>query len=902
MTRLGILVIGVRWRCCVLCGVWLACLAMLVLAAQSRAASYSPDDAFYWSLPGAAAIAVSPDGNFVYVANSSLKRIEEFDSDGVLARNWIYNKHLQAPSSVTTDDFGNVYVLYPHEEEIVKYTADGKKVLASWNVPFARAIAASRGGRLYVLTNFLNAVGVYNSEGTSIGGFVANLPGQWFPNTSFSGYLWPQSGYDAPYKTVATEIAVDASGNPIVVGDSVQALSNPEPDCSEEDSFQHIDTHPYPDPLVSGEAARFTPAGTPIAYGWLSESQQSCYAGIWQVVPGRFAAYGWQNSGTNPGAVAADPNGGDVYATSGDELGAIHLRSDLGNTTINVNAPSYSCFSIDCTARDWDLIAGNPPTGVALDCHSNLYMLSPAGFVAKFIDQDPVPPGSCVTPNRFSEAPPPTLAVLKFHIGKIGKEKVLAGCSGKLCGGTLSLRSSSPLCRSCTLSRPHHFRIGPGLRRTISLQLTGLGRRLLLTDPGLPIKVLGRLTGGRTFAQQEALRQPTTLGARCAFPGSSGGVATVSGTLAPADGGKRITIQYLPPQSAGLLIPAVQRTVRANRTGDFHDSYSLNGAGKWIIAASWAGDRTQEPAAARPCSGAVQQIPTRITLTCPTGSSAGAPSPFSGGLSGAAAGAAVALDYEAPPGVDASHDVVAGDAGQFSDSFSPTEPGAWLALAHYKGDAGHAPAEAACQFTVAPADFSIAATPTSGSVQQGASVSATVNTAVTSGTPQALSLSASGGPGAVTFSPASITAGSSSTVTFKAAADATPGAYSISLTAAGGWATHATTYMLTVLAPSTVTLECAANANRQSISCSGALTSGGVGIGGAQIMLTYQPPAGGGSSTVDLTHTAADGTYSDTLNAPVGSLLAPGSWHVQAQFGGDGTHAPASESQTVVVP
>lgn len=887
----------------------LASLAALALAGQAHATSYDPSDAFYWKMPSgdsATAIATSSDGNFVYVTDPGAKRIIEFDSDGALLRGWTYKK--EAPGSITTDAFGDVYVLYPQTGTIVKFSGEAKKVkvLASWNVPFAGSIAATPSGNVFVLTNFLNAVGEYNTTGKSIGGFVANLPGQWFPaRPSDPGFAGtnnsPQSGYDPPYKTVATRIAVDPSGDPIVVGASYQALSDPQPDCSLTEQEYNIDTRPYPDPLVSGEAVRFTPGGTPVAHGWLSESQQSCIWGFHNLGYANFA-YGWQSDATDPLGVAVDPNTGDIYAVPGNwELGAIHLLAKYGLDNENVDVNAASTYGFD---HNWDLIAGNPPAGVTVDCRSDLYMIAGGGavgsLIAKFIDQDPVPSGSCVNLSRF-RAPPPTLAVFKFHVGKIGKGTVWAGCSGRLCNGSLSLVSSSSLCRNCVLSRPHHFRIAPGLQRPLSLRLTGLGRHLLDIHPGLAIKIDGRLKGGRTFAVRETLRKPSTLGARCTFPGTAGGAAAVSGTLAPAHGGEWITVQYLPPYANGLLLPAVQRTVRTNRFGRFADSYSLGAAGRWIIAVSWAGDRTHEPAAPQPCLGTVQPNSTRITLTCPTGSSVGVPAPVSGGLSGAPAGAAVALDYEEPPGTDIGHQVTTGNGGDFNDSLTPMASGLWLALAHYRGDAGHAPAEAVCQFVVSPPGFTIAVTPSKGSVQQGKSVNATVSTAVTSGTAQTLTLSASGAPGAVTFSPATITAGGSSTVTFSAPANATPGTYTITLTATGPSASNSTTYRLTVLAPSALILRCTADPNRRFISCSGRLTSGAAGIGGAQIKLSYQPP-GGGSATVDTTSTAAAGSYSDMLNAPAGSLLASGNWQVQARFAGDVAHAPASKSQTVTVP
>jgi hypothetical protein len=882
-----------RWLGCAA----LVCLSGLALAGPAHAATYSPGAAFYWTLPAdygvyhPSAIAVSPDGNLVYVADGMLRHVIEYTSDGVLVRTWPWKKTLGTPTSITTDGAGAVYVLYGQTEMIVRYSADGKTVLGSKKVPFARAIAASGAGRVYVLTNFLNAVGVFNVKGKSIGGFVANLPGQFFPKTGLAPDpgIVPETGYDPPYKTVATEIGVDRSGNPIVVGESRQARNDEEPDCSYAIDRDGIDNHPYPDPLVSGEAARFSPTGTHTGYGWLTESPWDCLSG-----------FGWRSGATNPTGMAVDPNSGDVFATSDSDLGVIHLRSDLENTDHNVNAYGPPCYSYTCSGpvRDWELIAGNPPNGVAVDCHSNLYMLS-AGYgdsryVTKFLDTEHPLPSSC--PSRFAAAPP-TMHVFKLGVGKLGPMKVLAGCSGSLCSGSLVVRSSSSLCPNCTLSVPGHFRIGAGLQRTLTLRLNGAGRRLLRTHPGLPSKVLGRLRGGQRFSQTEALRGPAILMAKCSVPGIFGGPATVSGTLSPSHAGERIRVEYLPPQSGGALLPAVQHTALTNHAGHFTDRLTLHTAGRWMVFATWAGDRTREPAAALPCAGTVAKIPTHVALTCPTGSSAGSPAQFSGTLS--EADVPLAVVYEAPSRTTIGHVVSSGRAGSFTDAFSPSEPGAWQALAHYKGDSNHAGAEAVCRFRVAPDDFSVSVTPSSGSVAPGGSVNATLNTVVTSGASQTVFLGASGAPGPVTFSPTTITTGGSSNVTIAAPANAAPGSHTISLSAAGPWATHSTTYTLTVRKPSSLTLQCTPDLNRHFISCTGQLTSGGAGINGAQITLTYTPPSG--PSTVHTTTTLGDGSFTDRLTAPAGSLIATGDWQVQAQFAGDGTHAATSTSQTVTV-
>ncbi|MFE0191557.1 M28 family peptidase [Streptomyces sp. NPDC058989] len=96
-------------------------------------------------------------------------------------------------------------------------------------------------------------------------------------------------------------------------------------------------------------------------------------------------------------------------------------------------------------------------------------------------------------------------------------------------------------------------------------------------------------------------------------------------------------------------------------------------------------------------------------------------------------------------------------------------------------------------------DFSLAAAPSSGSVEPGASVTSTISTATTRGSAQTVQLSASGAPAGVTvsFSPASVTSGDSSAMTVATSATAAPGTYSLTVTGTGS-VTHSTTFALTV--------------------------------------------------------------------------------------------------------
>jgi hypothetical protein len=102
--------------------------------------------------------------------------------------------------------------------------------------------------------------------------------------------------------------------------------------------------------------------------------------------------------------------------------------------------------------------------------------------------------------------------------------------------------------------------------------------------------------------------------------------------------------------------------------------------------------------------------------------------------------------------------------------------------------------------TVPTNDFSVGVAPGSGTVAEGASTTATVSTAVTSGSAQSVSISTSGAPTGVTasVSPASVTAGGSSTLTLTASATAAAGTYPITVTGSAASGSHTATYSLTV--------------------------------------------------------------------------------------------------------
>lgn len=102
-------------------------------------------------------------------------------------------------------------------------------------------------------------------------------------------------------------------------------------------------------------------------------------------------------------------------------------------------------------------------------------------------------------------------------------------------------------------------------------------------------------------------------------------------------------------------------------------------------------------------------------------------------------------------------------------------------------------------------DFALSATPSSVSVGQGSASNTTVSTTVVLGSTQPVNLSMSGLPSGVSgsFSPTTVTAGGSSTLTLTAAGTAPIGNASVLISGIEGAVTHLASVLLTVTAPST---------------------------------------------------------------------------------------------------
>jgi subtilase family serine protease len=181
-------------------------------------------------------------------------------------------------------------------------------------------------------------------------------------------------------------------------------------------------------------------------------------------------------------------------------------------------------------------------------------------------------------------------------------------------------------------------------------------------------------------------------------------------------------------------------------------------------------------------------------------------------------------------------------------------------------------------------NFSISATPASQSVTTGNSTSYTVNTALTSGSAQTISLSATGVPSgaSASFSPTSVTSGGSSAMTFNSGT-AAAGTYTLTITGTGTSATHSTTVSVTINPVVTNDFSISATPSSQSVTTGNsagytvntALTTGvaqtislsisGVPSGASASFSPTSVSSGGSSAMTFNSGTAAAGTYTLTI-------------------------------------
>ncbi len=162
-------------------------------AGNHRVQKLAPDGTFIaeWKGPepgfyGPRRIAIGPDGS-IYVVDQGHNRIAKFSPDGQVLSVWgspgNADGQFNDPTSVAVDPATNkVYVADPINKRIQVFDANGKFV-TNWSVPewgqpvgFEDLAIDSKTGRLYASSTHLNAVLVFDLNGTRFGSLMPKPP------------------------------------------------------------------------------------------------------------------------------------------------------------------------------------------------------------------------------------------------------------------------------------------------------------------------------------------------------------------------------------------------------------------------------------------------------------------------------------------------------------------------------------------------------------------------------------------------------------------------------------------------------------------------------------------------------------------------------------------------------
>ncbi|MFJ5880736.1 glycosyl hydrolase family 18 protein [Kitasatospora cineracea] len=201
-------------------------------------------------------------------------------------------------------------------------------------------------------------------------------------------------------------------------------------------------------------------------------------------------------------------------------------------------------------------------------------------------------------------------------------------------------------------------------------------------------------------------------------------------------------------------------------------------------------------------------------------------------------------------------------------------------------------------------DFSVSLSPAAGSVTAGASASATVNTAVTSGSAQSVNLSVTGAPAGVTasLSSSTVTAGGSATLNVSTTAGVANGSYPLTVTGTGASGTHSATYTLTVTGGTTasdfsVALAPAAGSVQAGSAVSSTVNTAVTSGTAATVNLTVSGAPAGVTASLSSSTVTAGG--SATLNVATTASATPGTYTLTVTGTGAGKTHTATYALTV---
>lgn len=637
---------------------------------------YAPFDLPFSGVDG---IAASPDGAYVYVATADV--VNQYSDSGVWQQTWSTTfSHI---GGIATDPYGDVYVADAGAGQVQKLSENGAHI-ATWSVPGVRQVAADAHGHVFLLVNVLvgDVVDVRSYSGADEGAWSATLPGSWFE----------YEGYEPATTSSIVSLASDAAGNVALSGYSSQRLAGSGPDCHGVNEIE------YDEPLVSGEVARYSYNGTPLADYWLNSSSVACYPGFYS-----YGAPLWA-----------------VFAPDDDSIWlAQYYGESLEDATRSGHGPVTTSFETTSTPVRSKLLG--PAT---FDCHGNLFVGS-GDHVTEFFNASYL---ECpAKPSPFAQlvlAPALTFVAQTPQTVKKKKSKTLdfeAGCLGHGCTIEVTAQLKLPHCHHgpcLVVLSSGHFALTGGRAHTLSLVLTHTEEGLLRGDPKPELELSARMLRhgkpyGPTFhaggGHPLLARSPVAMSLSCPAQAALGSQIALSGaldlggvhgvSLAIQFPGGGVAVQRVDTSSSG----AFALSVTASAPGTYTFAASLSGDG---LSAAGAGCSTFVPA---PPPHAVKPQPpkkeepakeepppptkTSLSLSCRVESKG--VQHFTGSITPALAEVPITITYKftTPPRTPEKVDhVKTNSEGKFEDKAEPMPGTEGEATASWEGESGYAAA------------------------------------------------------------------------------------------------------------------------------------------------------------------------------------------------------------------
>ena len=204
-----------------------------------------------------------------------------------------------------------------------------------------------------------------------------------------------------------------------------------------------------------------------------------------------------------------------------------------------------------------------------------------------------------------------------------------------------------------------------------------------------------------------------------------------------------------------------------------------------------------------------------------------------------------------------------------------------------------------------PPDFSISASPSSLTIQQGNQGTSAITTTVSNGFNNAISLSASGVPSGTTvsFNPNPIPAPGSgtSTMSITVGGSTAPGTYPITVTGNGGGIQHSTTVTLTVTGPPSFTISASPSSLTVAEGHQGTSTITTTVSGGFNSAITLSASGVPSGTTVSFNPNPipAPGGGNSTMTITVGSTTPTGTYPITVTGNGGGVQQSTTVTLTV---